>query len=60
MELIQFVWLCCRTYRAAKKHGIAYAALMYQGVPVVCCFVGIGRDAWRVSQTAIIEFKERT
>lgn len=54
IEFVRFIRLCCFAYFKAKEHGTHYAALASRhGVPTLCCFVGIGRDAWRVTQKAI-------
>lgn len=62
MQLIEFMVAAYRAYQGAKAHGSAYTAVVSHGVPKVCVFVGIGREAWRVSQRAIQEYelKERT
>ena len=55
------VRLAIRAYaRIAAEHnagGIAYAGEERLGVPHVVVFIGTGREAWRISQRAIEEWK---
>jgi hypothetical protein len=56
MNLLRFLRITVHAYFQAKKHGAWYcAASNFAGVPQVCIFVGVGRDAWRISQRAIEE-----
>ena len=55
-ETLKFLWLAYRGYKTAKKHGSSYSAIANHGVPHICIFVGIGREAWRISQRALEEF----
>jgi hypothetical protein len=58
VRMIRFLWLAHHAYLQAQKHGGTwYCAVTSHGVPTICIFVGIGRDAWRISQHAIEEFK---
>lgn len=57
INLLLFLRTAIRAYRGALKGtGSHYAAITHAGVPQVAVFVGIGREAWRVSQRAIVEF----
>jgi hypothetical protein len=58
MEFIRFLIVATHAYRIAKKEGAHYAAFESNGVPVVACYVGIGRDAWRISQVAVAGWRE--
>jgi hypothetical protein len=54
----QFLCLAYQTYCTARAKGVGYGALLRHGVPQVCIYVGYGREAWRVSQIAVSEYKE--
>jgi hypothetical protein len=54
-ETLRFLWLAYKGYVAAKEHGSSYSAVTVHGIPQVCLFIGIGREAWRISQRAIQE-----
>lgn len=56
--MIRFVRLAWQTYKSAEaqEHGTHYAALTYRCVPQVAMFIGVGRNAWRISQRAAEEF----
>jgi hypothetical protein len=64
MDLFRFLLLAVRAYKLAGEleHGTQYAAITLRGVPKVAIFVGVGRNAWRISQRATEEFvvKERS
>lgn len=52
--MLRFLFLALETYYRARRSGKpCYAALTVHGVPKVCVFVAIGREAWRVSQYAV-------
>lgn len=55
MNLCRFLWIALRAYRVAKINGSHYVALTAHGVPQVAVFVGVGREAWRISQRAVEE-----
>lgn len=57
IEAIQFMWTAWKSYRGALRAGSYYAAVTNAGVPTVCVFCAVGRDAWRVSQRAFEEFE---
>lgn len=58
IEALQFMFLAWRTYRSAKvRNRPQYGALTSHGVPEICIFVGLGREAWRISVRACEEFK---
>lgn len=58
IESIRFVVLAWRAYQQARRMGRPqYSALTTHGIPQVCIFVGVGREAWRISQWAIQEWK---
>jgi hypothetical protein len=58
-EALRFVFLAWRAYWRAKETGrVTYSAITRRGVPYCCIFIGVGREAWRVSQRAIEEFEE--
>lgn len=56
-EFIRFLRIALIAYRACKTEGggTHYAAVIRRGVPEVAIFVGVGREAWRISQRAIEE-----
>ena len=61
IDHIRFVVLAWRGYRNAIKTGRPfYGAIVSHGVPQTCFYVATGREAWRVSQTAIEQWKEKT
>jgi hypothetical protein len=54
IDFFQFVTCAIRAYRNARRSGrCAYVGLELHGVPNACVLVGIGREAWRVSEVAI-------
>jgi hypothetical protein len=54
IEFVQVLWLARRAYRNYRQTGKpAYSGLSVEGVPSVVVFIGVGREAWRVSQVAI-------
>jgi hypothetical protein len=58
IEAIRFLWLAWGAYRDAKKRGgVTYSAILCRDVPQVAIFVGLGREAWRISQKAIEEYR---
>jgi hypothetical protein len=57
MNLLLTLWAAYRAYKIAEKSGTSYVVLCSHGVPQVAVFVGLGRDAWRVSQRAVQEFE---
>lgn len=57
--MIEFLVLAWRTYRKAEKTGRPqYAAVTNHGVPQIVVFVGVGREAWRVTHLAIEGWKK--
>lgn len=57
LNTLRFLKVALFLYRRAKEKGLGYCALTNSsGVPEVVVFVGIGREAWRVTQRAIEEF----
>ena len=58
IESLWFVWKSWTAYRKAKQSSRPqYFALTIHGVPQVCVMVATGREAWRITQRAIEEFK---
>lgn len=54
IEFIQFVHCAARAYMNARRSGrCSYVGVTLHGVPNACVLVGIGREAWRVSEVAI-------
>ena len=54
MEFIQFAVCAIRAYRNARGSGrCAYVGMDFHGVPNAGILVGLGREAWRVSEVAI-------
>lgn len=54
IDFFQFVYCCALAYRNARRSGrCEYVGLSFRGVPNACVLVGIGREAWRVSEVAI-------
>ena len=59
MELLETLWCAWKAYRLAKsRHGVSYVAITERGVPRLTMFVGLGREAWRISSLAVEGFKE--
>lgn len=57
---LRFLWVALRAFRMARKTGApGYSALTLHGVPVMAVFVGLDREAWRISQRAFEEFQIR-
>lgn len=58
VEAIHFLWVAWRVYRGAKAgSGSYYGAYTRNGVPTITVFVGLGREAWRISVRAGEEFR---
>ena len=57
MRLILTLWAAYRAYSIAAKQGSSYVALCSHGVPQIAVFIGLDRDAWKVSQRAIQEYE---
>jgi hypothetical protein len=51
LKMVTFLSLAARAYRLANTpgRGSAYVGLLRHEVPVMAVFVGLGREAWRVS-----------
>lgn len=57
-EALRFMFLAWRAYwRAKDTNRVTYSAITRHGVPQCCIFIGVGRNAWKVSQRAIEEFE---
>lgn len=57
MKAIRFVLLAWRAYQQAERTSRPqYSAIVIAGVPQVCIFVAVGREAWRISQRAFEEW----
>jgi len=59
-ELYLFLFVALRAFHRARRpggSGVAYCGLLSHGVPRLAVFVGVGREAWRVSQRAVEQFK---
>ncbi len=57
-DLYLFLFAALKAFhRARAGHGLAYAGVSRAGVMGVAVFVGLGREAWRVSQRAVEEFR---
>lgn len=54
IDFIKFIRMCCRAYSKATDNGTWYIAALLHGVPYCTVFVGRGREAWRVSNLAIV------
>lgn len=55
---LRFLYIAWRAYRGALNGcGSHYCAMTNRGVPEIAVFVGVGREAWRVSVRAVEEFK---
>ena len=61
MNLLKVLWIAYRAYRQAGEQGSGYCAITLHGIPQFACFIGTGREAWRISVRAFEEFelKER-
>jgi hypothetical protein len=58
LAFLRFFWLCRSAWVLARRRGgVAYVAQTRHGVPECAIFVGVGRDAWRVSVRAVEEFR---
>lgn len=55
MRFFQFLCLAVKAYRAATHNGTSYGGITERGMPVTVVFIGRGREAWRISQSAILE-----
>ena len=54
MNFLRFVAVCWKAWKKINKgHQTIYVAVVKRGVPNVALFVGVGREAWRVTQFAI-------
>ena len=59
MTLFRYLRFCYRIYRkatAGPPRGVHYAAMLpvyYSGAPQLTVIIGIGRDAWIVTQLAL-------
>ena len=57
VTFFQWLWCSWLAYRLAvrgqKHQGIGYVCLSHHGIPNVAIFIGVGREAWRVSQIAV-------
>ena len=59
-QLFRVIGLAIRAYRMAARNpggGTAYVGEARHGVHQLSVFVGTGREAWRISQRAIEEFR---
>lgn len=57
MRFLRFLSVAIRAYRRAQRCDTAYAAYTVAGVPQIAVYVGLGREAWRVSHIAIESFE---
>lgn len=58
VEAVRVLWMVWKAYHLAKADGRnAYVAITYRGVPKVAVFLGVGREAWRISRRAVEEFE---
>lgn len=56
INIIRFIWLAWQAYQGARRcKGLYYASLAKDGVPDIAIFVGLDREAWRISKRAIEE-----
>lgn len=56
-DLIRFLWVCYRAYKATPANSVQYTALLDPyGIPKVTVIIGRDRAAWQLSQFAV-EFK---
>lgn len=59
-DFVCFLAIALRAYRGARSgNGSHYAAQTRGGVPRIAVFVGVGREAWRISQRVAEEFSVR-
>lgn len=57
-NMIRFIWLAWQAYKGARRcKNLYYVSLIRNGVPTMSIFVGLGREAWRISKRAIEEFE---
>jgi hypothetical protein len=53
-----FLWKAKQAYNRAQLTGKPqYFGITLHGIPQACIFLAVGREAWRISQRAIEEFK---
>lgn len=52
---LRFMWAALVSYKQARKTGTSLVVFCVNGVPEIACFVGLGREAWRISVRAIEE-----
>lgn len=57
MTFLLYMWAAWRAYRLAKRYGTSFVAVTDLGMPQIAIFVGIGREAWRISRRAVDEFE---
>lgn len=58
MDTLLFLWLAWKTYKKARQGtNLAYIAATSHGVPRIAIFVGLDREAWRVTVHAIEDLK---
>lgn len=54
LEFVQVLMCTVRAFRNYRQTGRpAYAGMVLHEVPQVVVFIGVGREAWRVSQVAV-------
>jgi hypothetical protein len=64
MTLLRFLWFCYRAYRKSAAapagvhaplgvHYFGMVPVYYAGAPQLAVIIGIGRDAWVVTQLAL-------
>ncbi len=58
IEAIRFLYIAWEAYRGAQRDGqLRYRGITRNGVPHTVIFVGVGREAWRITQRAVEEFE---
>lgn len=54
MRFILTLFVAARAYRiACRNNNTGYFAITSTGVPQIACFIGLDREAWRITQEAI-------
>lgn len=57
IKLLVFIRLALRARKIAKSGHPAYVGVTRNGITEMAIFVAFGREAWRISQRAVEEFK---
>lgn len=59
IEFLVFLQMAWRAYKLARENGTAYVGVEDKGVVQLAIFIGVGREAWRISERALQELDVR-